>query len=271
MGKRVAVAAANWKMHKTIGEAEAYLAELVAAMGSVSGPVEVIVFAPFTALAAVAGKARGSAVAVGGQDCYWAAQGAYTGEVSVPMLVDAGCTHVLVGHSERRRRFGVPEPELLGELGAVFGDNDFTVNRKLLAAIEGGLTPCLCVGETLPERERGETDAVIEIQLRRGLAGVDAATVARILIAYEPVWAIGTGEVCDSDEADRVCGVVRRAVASICDPATAAAVRILYGGSMKPDNVAGLVGKEHIDGGLVGGASLKVETFLPIVQACAAR
>ncbi len=269
MSKRVAVAAANWKMNKTVAEAAAYMTELSAAMKDVSGPVEVVVFTPFTCLARAAELA--GAAGVGGQDCYWADSGAYTGEVSVAMLKDVGCTHVLVGHSERRRRFGVPEPELTGELGEVFGDNDFTVNRKLLAGVAGGLTPCLCVGETLAERQRGEIDAVIEIQLRRGFQNVDAGTAARMLVAYEPVWAIGTGEVCDADEADRVCGVVRRAVAAIYDAATAEAVRILYGGSMKPDNVEGLVARANIDGGLVGGAALKMETFRPIIQACAAR
>lgn len=267
MSKRVAVAAANWKMNKTIAEAESYMVDLNQAMEGVDGPVEVIVFAPFTMLKVTAdwaGKAG-----IGGQDVYWADQGAYTGEVSVPMLKDAGCTHVLVGHSERRRRFGVPEPELLTSLGEVFGDNDFTVNRKLLAGVEGGLIPCLCVGETLEERQRGETDAGIEIQLRRGLAGVAAGTVSEMLIAYEPVWAIGTGETCADDEANRVCGVVRAAVAAIYDEATAQAVRILYGGSMKPSNVVGLVAQEHIDGGLVGGAALEVETFGPIIEACA--
>lgn len=265
MGKRVCVAAANWKMNLTRAEAEGYMAELA---GVDQNGAEVVVFAPFTLLPAVA-AAAGEA-GVGGQDCYWAESGAYTGEVSVPMLRDVGCSHVLVGHSERRRRFGVPEPELAGELGAVFGDNDFTVNRKLLAALAGGLTPCLCVGETLAERQRGETDAVIEIQLRRGLAGVEATTVGTLLLAYEPVWAIGTGEVCEPDEADRVCGVVRAAVTAIAGDAPAKAVRILYGGSMKPDNVAGLLACEQIDGGLVGGASLKVSTFAPIIAACAA-
>jgi len=268
MSKRVAVAAANWKMNKTIGEAKAYMAELADAMATVDGEVEVLVYAPFTMLPAIA-EAGVAGVQIGAQDCYWEDSGAYTGEVSIPMLADCGCDGVLVGHSERRRRFGVPEPDLLTELGDVFGDNDFTVNRKLRAAVAGGLTPCLCVGETLAERQRGETDACIEIQLRRGLDGVDAATCASMLIAYEPVWAIGTGEVCASDEANRVCGVVRTAVASIYDQATADAVRILYGGSMKPDNVEGLVALEHIDGGLVGGASLKVESFKPIIEACA--
>ncbi|NUP98230.1 MAG: triose-phosphate isomerase [Armatimonadetes bacterium] len=270
MSKRVAVAAANWKMNKTIAEAKAYMAELKSAMAEVKGEVEVVVFAPFTTLTAVAEGAAGSQAAVGGQDCYWAASGAYTGEVSIDMLKDAGCSHVLVGHSERRRRFGVPEPELTTELGDVFGDNDATVNKKLLAAVEGGLAACLCVGETLAERQRGETDAVIEIQLRRGLQNVDAATARNLLIAYEPVWAIGTGEVCAADEANRVCGVVRCALAGIYDTATAEAVRVLYGGSMKPDNVAGLVALEHIDGGLVGGASLEVKNFKPIIDACAA-
>jgi triosephosphate isomerase len=247
------------------------MADLAAPVAEAGGKAEVVVFAPFTLLRPVAKGAGDSGVGVGGQDCYWAPKGAYTGEVSVPMLSDVGCTHVLVGHSERRRRFGVPEPELTTELGDVFGDNDFTVNRKLLAGVEGGLIPCLCVGETLAERQRGELDAILELQLRRGLANVDQGTVATMLIAYEPVWAIGTGEVCDAAEADRVCGLVRSTVAAIYDQPTADAVRILYGGSMKPDNVAGLVAQPNIDGGLVGGASLEVKTFGPIIEACASR
>jgi triosephosphate isomerase len=270
MSKRIAVAAANWKMNKTIGEAHAYMADLAATMSTVEGAVEVVVFAPFTALAAVAAGARAARCGVGGQDCYWKASGAYTGEVSVPMLKDAGCTHVLLGHSERRRRFGVPEDELKGDLGNVFGDNDATVNRKLRAVIEGGLTGCLCVGETLAERQADATDRVIAAQLAAGLAGVEAATVAASLVAYEPVWAIGTGQVCDAAEAERVCGQVRAAIAGLYDAATAQAVRILYGGSMKPDNVADLVGRANIDGGLVGGASLALKDFEPIIKACAA-
>jgi triosephosphate isomerase len=270
MSKRVAVAAANWKMNKTIGEAHTYMTDLAATMSEVEGPVEVVVFAPFTALAAVAAGAAAGRCGVGGQDCYWAAKGAYTGEVSVPMLKDAGCTHVLVGHSERRRRFGVPEPELLGDLGCVFGDNDATVNRKLRAVIEGGLIGCLCVGETLSEREAGDTDATIAAQLAAGLKDVDAVAVAGGLLAYEPVWSIGTGKTCDADEAQRVCAMIRGEVAKLYDAGTAAAVRILYGGSMKAENVVSLVGRSDIDGGLVGGASLALKDFGPIIAACAA-
>ncbi|MBI2298944.1 MAG: triose-phosphate isomerase [Armatimonadetes bacterium] len=269
MGKRVAVAAANWKMNKTVAEAKAYMTELAGVMQGVSGEVEVVVFAPFLALRAVAKHA--DAARVGAQDCFWHDSGAFTGEVSVPMLVDVGCTDVLVGHSERRRRFGVPEQkaEMAGEVGSVFGDNDASVNQKLLAGVRGGLRPCLCVGESEDERKRGETDAVIEAQLRRGLAEVDAATVAAMLIAYEPVWSIGTGIACEPPEANRVSGLVRAAVAALTDAPTADAVRIIYGGSMSPKNVADLLPLEHIDGGLVGGASLKVETFEPIIRACA--
>lgn len=269
MSKRVAVAAANWKMHKNLAEAQAYVADLGPAMATIEGKAEVIVFAPFTALATIAADAQAAGATVGGQDVYWQPKGAYTGEVSVPMLLDAGCAWVLVGHSERRRRFGVPEPELLTELGNVFGDNDATVNRKLLAAVAGGLTPCLCVGETLKERQDDTTDETIAAQLVAGLAGVEAGTVATMLIAYEPVWSIGTGETCAADEADRVCGVIRDQVARIYDQSTADAVRVLYGGSMKPDNVEELVAKANIDGGLVGGAALKVATFKPIIEACA--
>jgi len=270
MGKRVAVAAANWKMNLLRADANAFMTDLAPVVAAAGDQAEVVVFAPFTLLPTVSDKAPAK-VGVGGQDLYWKPKGAYTGEISVAMLKDVGCTHFLIGHSERRRRFGVPEDELLTELGSVFGDNDFTVNKKLLAGVEGGLIPCLCVGETLSERERGETDALIEIQLRRGLCGVSAATVASMLIAYEPVWAIGTGETCAAEEANRVCGVVRAAVATLYDAATAESVRVLYGGSMNEKNVADLVAREHIDGGLVGGASLEVAKFKPIIEACAKR
>jgi triosephosphate isomerase (TIM) len=270
MSKRTAVAAANWKMNKTTGEAGIYMAELADAMGEITGAVEVIVFAPFTSLYVLAAGAKEAKCGVGGQDCYWKASGAYTGEVSVPMLADAGCTHVLVGHSERRGRFGVPEPELAGDLGKVFGDTDASCNIKVKTVLAGGLVPCLCVGETLSEREAGTTDATIAGQLQAALAGVAAADVAKSLLAYEPVWSIGTGKVCEADEAQRVCAMIRAEVARLYDAATADAVRILYGGSMKANNVVGLLAKADIDGGLVGGASLKVVDFKPIIAACAA-
>ncbi|MCC7494582.1 MAG: triose-phosphate isomerase [Fimbriimonadaceae bacterium] len=267
MSKRVAVAAANWKMNKTCAEAATYMADLKALLPTVEGTAEVVIFAPFTALATVA--AGGSSAGVGGQDVFWMAAGAYTGEISLGMLQDVGCTHVLVGHSERRRRFGKPEPELAGDLGCVFGDNDATVNKKLTAVVAAGLVGCLCVGETLAERQAGQTDRTIEAQLRAGLAGLDAAAVANTLIAYEPVWAIGTGEVCQEDEAERVCAMVRGVVAALYDQATADTVRVLYGGSMSGENVDGLLCQPNIDGGLVGGASLTVAKFEPIIRRCA--
>ncbi|MBI5833398.1 MAG: triose-phosphate isomerase [Armatimonadetes bacterium] len=270
MSKRVAVAAANWKMNKTIAEAKAYMAELAEARADIAGEAEVIIFAPFTMLMKVARGAEAAKAGVGGQDMYWKASGAYTGEVSVPMLKDAGCTHVLVGHSERRGRFGVPEPELAGDLGKVFGDTDASCNIKVKVALEGGLIPCLCVGETLAEREAGQADPIIAAQLEAGLKDVSAEQVAGMLLAYEPVWSIGTGKVCDPDEAQRICGMIRATVAKLYDQPTADAVRVLYGGSMKADNVVGLLAKADIDGGLVGGASLKVADFKPIIAACAA-
>ncbi|HAZ62831.1 MAG TPA: triose-phosphate isomerase [Armatimonadetes bacterium] len=270
MSKRVAVAAANWKMNKTRAEADAYLADLKAAMAEVQGRVEVIVFAPFTLLDRVAAGAAAAKAGVGGQDCYWKASGAYTGEVSVPMLADVGCTHVLVGHSERRGRFGVPEPELEGDLGRVFGDTDTSCNIKVKAVLDGGLVPCLCVGETLAEREAGNTDSVIAAQLEAGLAGLGAGQVSGLLLAYEPVWSIGTGAVCEADEAQRVCALIRATVAKLFDQASADAVRVLYGGSMKASNVEGLLAQPDIDGGLVGGASLTVADFKPIIACCAA-
>jgi triosephosphate isomerase len=198
---------------------------------------------------------------------FWKDSGAYTGELSAPMLKDAGCTHVVIGHSERRGRFGVPEPDLAGDAGRVFGDTDASVNRKLLAALQHGLVPIVCVGETLAERQAGRTDEVVQAQTQAALQNVDAAAAKPLVLAYEPVWAIGTGETCDSDEADRVCGVIRAAVSTAFGAEAGNAVRVQYGGSVKPDNAAELLGKPNIDGALVGGASLKADSFAAIVQA----
>lgn len=265
---RVAVAAANWKMHKTISEARQFVQAFKPQVAEIQQEVEIILCPPFTALAAVANGVKGTNIKVGGQDLYWKEKGAYTGEVSGEMLQEAGADYVIIGHSERRGRFGVPEPELVGDLGRVFGDTDASVNAKLKAAFRAGLIPILCVGETLEERQQGNTDAVIHQQLERGLQGVPADQAGRIIFAYEPVWSIGTGKTCDPIEANRVIAGIRRAIEGLYGAAVARQVRITYGGSVKPDNVAKLMFQRDIDGGLVGGASLEVETFASIVKAC---
>jgi len=264
---RPAVAAGNWKMHKTSGEARAFVQVLAPQLTDLK-EVEVVLCAPFTALTALAEAVQGTPLKVGAQDLFWQESGAYTGEISPSMLKDAGCTHVIIGHSERRGRFGSYEEFADWNLLEVFGDNDWTVNAKVKAALAAGLRPIVCVGEMLAERERGETDDLIRLQLRRALHGLDAEEAAEVIIAYEPVWAIGTGKVCDAEEANRVIGVIRRTLAELYDQGTAETMRILYGGSIKPENIAGLMAQPEIDGGLVGGASLDPESFRQIIRAC---
>lgn len=263
---RTPIIAGNWKLNKTIGEAKSFAEEFKPLVADVQG-VDTLLCPVFTALAATSEALQGSAVGVGAQDMYWKDSGAYTGEVSPPLLKDAGATYVILGHSERRGRFGVPEPDLEGHAGAVFGDSDQSVNKKLHAALAAGLLPIVCVGETLQERQNGHTDAVVENQVVMALDGVSAEQAAALVLAYEPVWAIGTGETCEADEADRVCGVIRATVANGFGAAAGEGVRVQYGGSVKPDNAADLLGRPNIDGALVGGASLKADSFAAIVRA----
>lgn len=261
------VIAGNWKMHKTCVEARVLIEDLKARVAGRTD-VEVVVCPPYTALSAAADAVGGSAIAVGAQDVFWKAQGAYTSQVAPGMLTEIGVKYAIVGHSECRGRFGVPEPDFDGAILRHFGDTDESVNRKLRACLESGLIPICCVGETIGERRAGQTDDVVTTQTENALAGVDAARIADVIFAYEPVWAIGTGEVCDAAEADRVCGVIRSTVGRLYGDSAAAAVRVQYGGSMKPDNAAELLAKPNIDGGLVGGASLKAPDFAAIVNAC---
>ncbi len=260
---RTPIIAGNWKLNKTIGEAVAFVNELKPLVADASD-VEVLLCPVATVLAPASEAAAGSNVLLGGQNLFWKESGAYTGEVSAALLKDAGCSYVIVGHSERRGRFGVPEPELEGDAGKVFGDTDEAVNRKAIAALAGGLTPIICVGETLAERRAEKTDDVVRDQVAAALKNIDSQEV---VFAYEPVWAIGTGETCAAEEADRVCGVVRSAIAEILGEQAANAIRIQYGGSVKPDNAADLLGRDNIDGALVGGASLKADSFSQIIQA----
>ncbi|MDF2441346.1 MAG: triosephosphate isomerase [Abditibacteriota bacterium] len=263
---RIPLLAGNWKLNKTIEEANSFVNELKPLIADAKG-VEVLVCPVFTALAAVKAASGDSAILLGAQDLYWKESGAYTGEVSAPLLKDAGCTHVIIGHSERRGRFGVPEPDLEGDAGRVFGDTDTSVNKKVVAALQHGLVPIICVGETLAERQAGTTDSIVQAQTRAALTGVDTNILGSLVFAYEPVWAIGTGETCAAEEANRVCGVIRATIEALGGSEAAQSVRVQYGGSVKPDNAADLLGREHIDGALVGGASLKADSFAQIVLA----
>lgn len=263
---RQIVIAGNWKLNCTQSEAERLVGDLLGRLEIANG-VAVVICPPFTALSAVGESLAGTGVALGSQDVFWKDKGAYTGQISAPMLLELGCRYAIVGHSERRGRFGVPEPDFDADILAYFGEKDAVVNRKLRAAQAAGLTPICCVGETLTERQGGDTDAVVSGQVTAALKDVTAAEAAKLIFAYEPVWAIGTGETCAPDEADRVCGVVRQTVASLYDAATAEAVRVQYGGSVNAGNAAELLAKPNIDGALVGGASLKPADFATIVKA----
>ncbi len=262
---RTPIIAGNWKMNKKASEAEELIRGLAAAAGDTTA--EVVVCPPFTTLTAALTAVEGTAIRVGAQDLFWKESGAYTGQVAPGMLTDLGVTHVIIGHSERRGRFGVPEPEFTPEILALFGESDATVNLKLHAALKHDLVPIVCCGEVLAERKEGRTDEVVAGQIERGLAGLTPEQAAGVVIAYEPVWAIGTGETCAADEADRVCGVIRATVGRIYGEEAASRVRIQYGGSVKPDNAADLLGRPNIDGALVGGASLKASDFNAIIAA----
>lgn len=264
---RVPFIAGNWKMNCTIHEAVS-LVEGIKALISDTTPdqVEVAVCPPFTALHRVAQLIEGTHIRLGAQDVFWKERGAYTGQVSPVMLKDVGCTYVIIGHSERRGRFGVPDPEMSEELLRLFSDNDSTVNRKILAALSHGLKPIVCVGETLSERENGMTDEVVRRQVLSALYSVPAEQVENITFAYEPVWAIGTGVVCDAPEANRVIGMIRGIIADIYGKDMANNVRIQYGGSVTPENIEELALQPEIDGALVGGASLRPDSFSAIVR-----
>lgn len=244
------IIAGNWKMHGDRVLAAA-LAEACVSIVQARPHLDVIVFPPFTLLADVAGRLSGSKAATGAQDVSEHARGAYTGEVSAAMLVEAGCTHVLVGHSERRQ---------------LHGEDDATVARKFMAAQAAGLVPVLCLGESRAERESGSTETVVGRQLGAVMEAAGVAALERAIVAYEPVWAIGTGLTASPDQAQSVHAFLRSEVARQ-DARIAASLRILYGGSVKPDNAAGLFGQEDIDGALIGGASLVAADFAAIADA----
>lgn len=248
---RVPMIAGNWKMNKTVEQARQLVAEMLPGLQAVT-QVERVLCPPFTALPALAEALKGSGVGLGAQDMHWEAAGAYTGEVA-PAMVKEYCEYVIIGHSERR---------------TYFGETDATVNKKVKAALAVGLTPIVCIGETLAENEVGRTADVVIRQVKDGLAELTAEDGARIVIAYEPVWAIGTGRAASGEIANQVVGeYIRTALAAAFGRQVAQGIRVLYGGSVTAANAAEFFGEPEIDGALVGGASLKVAEFLGIVQA----
>lgn len=240
---------ANWKMHKTVPEATGFVKALRPLLDGVAG-VDLLVAPAFTELASLK-PVLWEGLGLAAQNLHWEPEGAFTGEVSARMLVDAGCSHVIVGHSERRH---------------LFGETDAMVRQKVAAAVDNGLTPILCVGETLAERERGETLDVLERQLLEAVKDLPEAQAARLVVAYEPVWAIGTGVTATPEQAAQAHACIRKWVAGKMGVEIARATRILYGGSVRPDNAGELMALEDVDGLLVGGASLKPDTFIPIIE-----
>jgi triosephosphate isomerase (TIM) len=243
---RKPIIAGNWKMYKTVSEAKDFATQLKPLVADVHDRT-ILVCPTFTNLQDVCDILCDSNVAVGAQNLYWEDEGAFTGEISAPMLKSVGCTYVIIGHSERRQ---------------YFGETDETVNKKVFAALKHNLTPIVCVGETLAQREKNETFKVIEKQIKEGLKGLETGNLKLVVIAYEPVWAIGTGKTATPEQAQEVHAFIRK----LLPKDVAAEIRILYGGSVKPENVKELMAKPDIDGGLVGGASLKVESFVKLIK-----
>jgi triosephosphate isomerase (TIM) len=247
---RTPIIAGNWKMYKTVGEAVELVKGLLEGLGSVSGR-EVVVCPPFTALYALRPLLVGTSLGLGAQDLHHERQGAFTGAIAAGMLTDVGCRFVIIGHSERRQ---------------YFGETDASVNQKIRAALEANLTPIVCVGELKSERDSGQAETVVSRQISGGLAGLSAEDAARLVIAYEPVWAIGTGDTATPADAQAMHGAIRAMLGEHFGAATAEGIRIQYGGSVKPDNIDELMAQPDIDGALVGGASLTATSFLRIVQ-----
>ena len=248
--KRRPLIAGNWKMHKTVNEALAYIEAFKPLVADVSDR-DIMLAPSFIALDACEKSLEGSNVALGAQNCHWEDEGAFTGEVSPRMLADVGVTYVILGHSERRH---------------FFGETDEMVRRKIEAVLRHQMIPILCIGETLEEREAGKTLAVLERQLKEGLKGFSAGELKDLVVAYEPVWAIGTGKTASPEQAQEAHAFVRKLLSEMFDEAFAEKTRILYGGSVKPENIVGLMARPDIDGALVGGASLNPDTFARIVR-----
>lgn len=237
-------------MYKTVGEAVELVNALLAGLGNVSDR-EVLVCPPFTALSSVRPLLADTAIALGAQNMYYEQQGAYTGDISPLMLKDVGCSYVIIGHSERRQHFG---------------EGDALLNRKVHAALSNGLLPILCVGESKPQRDSGQAEEIVVAQVKAGLQDISADQMRDIVLAYEPIWAIGTGDTATPEDAQAMHASIRAVLTELYDSDTAQAIRIQYGGSVKPDNVDELMAQPDIDGALVGGASLKADSFLRIVQ-----
>jgi triosephosphate isomerase (TIM) len=244
------IIAGNWKMYMTTGETGRFITHLKSLVAN-SIHCDVVVAPPFTALEEAIRASNGSKISISAQNLYWEKAGAYTGEISAPMLADLGCRYCIIGHSERRQ---------------YFGETNQTVNRKIRAALEANLTPIVCLGEILAERESNQTLSVIQTQFKEGFADLTPQNFSRIVIAYEPVWAIGTGRTATPEIAVEVHQLIRRFAKEHFGPENAHHLRVLYGGSVKPENIQGLMEKEDIDGALVGGASLKPDSFAAIVN-----
>lgn len=241
--------AGNWKMHLTLDEAVQLARAVVAACGTITDR-DIMIAPPFTSLASVATAVKGSNLRVGAQNVAWEKEGAYTGEISPTMLKDLGVNMALIGHSERRH---------------IFREDDTMINRRLRAALDSGIEPILCIGETLNDREAGATLTVLETQLREGLKNVEKERAAQVILAYEPVWAIGTGKTASKEQAQEVHGFLRKLLTGLYEKNLAEGLRILYGGSVKPENIDELMAQPDIDGVLVGGAALKAESFERII------
>ncbi|MBU3806554.1 MAG: triose-phosphate isomerase [Candidatus Fournierella pullistercoris] len=247
---RKTIIAGNWKMNKTTTEAVELIDALIPAVADAQ--CEVVICTPFTALATAVEKTRGTNIHVGAQNVHFEQSGAFTGEISAEMLVDLGVEYVITGHSERRQ---------------YFAETDETVNKRTLAALNAGLKVLVCVGENLEQREQGVTEELVRLQTKIALQGVTKEQLPQVVIAYEPVWAIGTGKTATSDQAQEVCGCIRQLLGELYGEDTAQTVTIQYGGSMNPANAEELLGKPDVDGGLIGGASLKADAFASIVAA----
>ena len=247
---RLPFIAGNWKMNKTVGEALDLVRQLKTSLAKVDS-VEVAVAPPFTALFAVRKELEGSRIVLAAQNLFWEEKGAFTGEISPVMLKEIGCRYVIIGHSERRQ---------------YFGETDETVNRRIKAAFKHGLKVIFCIGETLKEREEGKTFSVVERQVEGGLKGLKAEEVRPMVLAYEPVWAIGTGKTATPEQAEEVHRFIRNKLGRLYSQEMAGEIRIQYGGSVTPENIKGLMAQEDIDGALVGGASLQAEIFSKIVR-----
>jgi triosephosphate isomerase len=247
---RQPIITANWKLHKTVAEAKQFVDQLQQHGSNVQG-VEVVLAAPFTALSAMHERIQSTSFHLAAQDLFWESVGAYTGEVSAPLLLDVGCSYVIIGHSERRQ---------------YFSETDETVGKKVLAALQVGLRPIVCIGESSQQRQAGETFAVVERQIRAGLAACDVALAPQLVLAYEPIWAIGTGVTATPAQAQEVHRHIRTLLSDMWGADTASAVRLQYGGSVNPGNIVSLMAEEDIDGALVGGASLEVAIFVEILS-----